>query len=58
MKLKELELFSVIKQEDKKKLFSGTRAECITFIKGFDSGSPKYVDLRLMDPSGKEDKWH
>jgi hypothetical protein len=58
MKLKELAAFSVIQQSNEKKIFSGTRSECIAFIKGFDKGSTEYVDLRLTDPSGKEDKWH
>jgi len=50
--------FFVLRHIDSKRLFVGTRPECIAFIKGFDSGSTKYVDLRLMDPQGKEDKWH
>jgi len=60
MKLNEVknEKFFVLRHTDSKRLFVGTRTECIAFIKGFDSGSPKYVDLRLMAPSGKEDKWH
>jgi len=49
---------SVIRKSDAKKLFSDTREACIAFIKGFDKGSPKYVDLRLIDPLGNEDDWH
>ncbi len=50
--------YSVIRFSDKKKLFSDDREACIRFIKGFDKGSSKYVDLRLIDPSGQEDDWH
>ena len=50
--------YSVIRKSDSKKLFADSREECIAFIKGFDRGSPKYVDLRLINPSGKEDDWH
>ncbi len=50
--------YHVIRFSDKKKIFSDTRENCIKFIKGFDKGSPRYVDLRLLDPSGQEDKWH
>lgn len=50
--------YSVIRFSDGKELFSGGRTTCIRFIKGFDLGSSKYVDLRLIDPYGDEDNWH
>jgi hypothetical protein len=49
---------SVILEKNKKVIFIDDRETCIRFIKGFDKGSPEYVDLRLVDPSGKEDDWH
>ncbi len=59
MRLSEIEGdYKVIKHSNKEVLFKGNRETCIDFIKGFDRGSSKYVDLRLMDPEGKEDDWH
>jgi hypothetical protein len=50
--------YKVIVFNGKKEIFADDREACIRFIKGFDKASPKYVDLRLIDPSGKEDNWH
>lgn len=59
MKLREVtETYSVIRHKDQKELFKGSRQTCIDFIKRFDKGSSKYVDLRLVDSEGKEDNWH
>lgn len=49
--------FRVIVKKSNKRVFMGTRDECISFIKGFDRASPNYVDLRLIGPDG-EVNWH
>lgn len=60
MKLLEVtgKAYTVIAQQGKKTIFTDDRETCIRFIKGFDKASPQYIDLRLIDPSGKEDDWH
>ncbi|MCX7593171.1 MAG: hypothetical protein N2235_05325 [Fischerella sp.] len=59
MRLDEIkQTYKVIRHKDQKELFTGDRKACIEFIKGFDKGSDQYVDLRLVDLSGKEDNWH
>ena len=50
--------YTVIIDKNKKQIFADDRETCIRFIKGFDDGCPKYIDLRLVDPSGNEDDWH
>ena len=50
--------FSIVIKSNNKKIFTDDRETCIRFIKGFDAACPKYVDIRLIDPSGKEDNWH
>lgn len=49
---------TVAKHSDGKKVFSGDRAACVKFIKGFDKASDEYVDLRLFDDKGDEVFWH
>ena len=50
--------YSVIKFENGKTLFSGSRVACMNFIENFDRQSKKYVDLRMLDVDGKEVKYH
>ena len=37
-----------------RKVFFGTKDECVKFIAGFDRATTDHVDLRLYDSSGKE----
>lgn len=57
MKLAELKSYKVISHHDKKKHFSGTREQCVDFINLHDKAKDEYVDLRIIKPDGKEDKY-
>lgn len=59
MKLKEVsKTWDVVVKSKGSKVFSGTKSECIRFIKGFDKASDEYVDLRLHDEDGREFDYH
>ena len=44
--------------KSKKIAYSGSKADCIKFIAGFDRASPRYVDMRLVDKEGREFDYH
>ena len=41
-----------------RKVFLGSKTECLRFIAGFDRASSKYVDLRVHDKDGREFNYH
>lgn len=38
-----------------KTMFCGSFKSCVAWIKNYDESHKKYNDLRIYDPSGKED---
>jgi hypothetical protein len=54
---KEDNVFKVIIKDTEETLCSGTFKECRYFIKGYDTASTKYVDLR-MTCNNKEVDYH
>jgi hypothetical protein len=59
MKLSEVSgRWYVATQKNKKKVFHGSKDECIRFIGGFDKASDDYVDLRLYDTANREFDYH
>jgi hypothetical protein len=49
--------YRVIEHSSKKRMFVGSRDECVSFIKGFDRGSKTYTDLRIFQGE-REFDWH
>jgi len=47
--------YTVVEFASRKKRFAGTRKECIAWIQKYDEDHDKYVDMRVIDPSGNDD---